>query len=51
MKKIHFILVFLVVSFVKLSAQTDAVNNTIQSFPYQHVADATCFIEFHAILD
>ena len=40
MKKIYFILIFLVVSFVKLSAQTDAVNNTIQAFPYQHVADA-----------
>ena len=40
MKKIHFILIFLVVSFVKLSAQTDAVNSTIQHFPYQHLADA-----------
>ena len=40
MKKIYFILIFLVISFVKLSAQTDAVNNTIQAFPYQHVADA-----------
>jgi hypothetical protein len=40
MKKKYFILIFLVVSFVKLSAQTDAVNNTIQAFPYQHVADA-----------
>ena len=40
MKKIYFILIFLVVSIVKLSAQTNAVNNTIQAFPYQHVADA-----------
>jgi hypothetical protein len=40
MKKIYFILIFLVVSFVKLSAQTDAVSNTIQAFPYQQVADA-----------
>jgi hypothetical protein len=40
MKKIYFLLIFLVVSFVKLSAQTDAVSNTIQAFPYQQVADA-----------
>ena len=40
MKKKYFILIFLVVSIVKLSAQTNAVNNTIQAFPYQHVADA-----------
>ena len=40
MKKIYFILIFLVASFIKLSAQTDLVNNTIQPFPYQHLSDA-----------
>ena len=41
MKKIYFILIFLVVSFVKLSAQSDAVNTVLQNFPYQRLADAT----------
>ena len=40
MKKIYFILIFLVASFIKLSAQTDVVNNAIQPFPYQHLSDA-----------
>jgi len=41
MKKIYLILLFLIVSFVKLSAQTDAVNSVLQNFPYQRTADAT----------
>lgn len=40
MKKIYFIVLLLIVSLTKVSAQTDAVKSTIAVFPYQHTPEA-----------
>ena len=40
MKKIYFIVLILIVSLTKVSAQIDAVKSTIAVFPYQHTPEA-----------
>ena len=44
MKKIFFILIFIIVSLVQVYAQSDEVTRTIRVFPYQHPAEAASAI-------
>ena len=49
MKKIFFIQLFLIVSFVRLSAQSNEITKTISVFPYQYPSEAdAAIVSMHA---